>query len=432
MNIVYQNIKEHSMYRKSVLPNGVRVISEAIPYVKSATLGVWVGTGSRNEQDHNHGVSHFIEHLMFKGTEKRTAKDIAETVDAVGGQLNAFTAKEYTCYYIKVLDNHLELGMDILSDMLLASKFDSQDIDREREVVLEEVNMYEDSPDELVHDLYLGNIWQNHPLGRNILGSAEAISQFDQPLVQEYYRNFYTPDNIVIAAAGNLSHEVLVELAAKYFGPLQGSKRNLVMTPPALTPVRTVHNKDTEQVHICMGTVSVPQNSPAIYTMHILNNILGGGISSRLFQAIREERGLAYSIYSYQSNYSDCGLFTVYAGTRPANIEQVIELVLQNIEQLKAEGISASELPKTKEQLKGNLLLGLESSSSRMSRIGKMEITLGKYTTLDEIVAKIEKVTLDDLHQMLQTVFTSDNLCFTALGPLNETSLPAILKPNGR
>jgi predicted Zn-dependent peptidase len=416
------------MYRKSVLPNGIRVISEAIPYVKSATLGIWVGTGSRNEQDHNHGVSHFIEHLMFKGTEKRTAKDIAETVDAVGGQLNAFTAKEYTCYYIKVLDNHLELGMDILSDMLLASKFDPQDINREREVVLEEVNMYEDSPDELVHDLYLDNIWPHNPLGRNILGSAEAIGQFDQALVREYYRNFYTPDNIVIAAAGNLSHEVLEELAARYFGQMKGSKLTLAKTPPVLSPVRALHNKDTEQVHICLGTVSVPQNSPSIYTMHILNNILGGGISSRLFQAIREERGLAYSIYSYQSNYSDCGLFTVYAGTRPSNIQQVVELTIENIQQLKAGGIRADELPKTKEQLKGNLLLGLESSSSRMSRIGKMEITLGKYTTLDEIVAKIEKVTLDDLNRMLQTIFTADNLCFTALGPLNGEALPAALE----
>jgi predicted Zn-dependent peptidase len=417
------------MYRKTVLPNGIRVISEAIPYVKSATLGIWAGTGSRNEQDHNHGVSHFIEHLMFKGTEKRTAKDIAETVDAVGGQLNAFTAKEYTCYYIKVLDNHLELGMDILSDMLLASKFDSQDINREREVVLEEVNMYEDSPDELVHDLYLGNIWPNHPLGRNILGSTEAIAQFDQNLVKEYYDNFYTPDNIVIAAAGNLTHEALEELALKYFGGMQGAKRTLASSPPSLSPVRTVQNKDTEQVHLCLGTLSVPQNSPSIYTMHILNNILGGGISSRLFQAIREERGLAYSVYSYQSNYSDCGLFTVYAGTRPTNVQQVIELILQNIDQLKTEGISAADLTKTKEQLKGNLLLGLESSSSRMSRIGKMEITLGKYTTLDEIVAKIEKVTVDDLGQMLQSLFTKDNLCFTALGPLSESSLPAILKP---
>ena len=213
------------MYCKSVLPNGIRVVSESIPYVKSATVGVWIGTGSRNEQNYNHGISHFIEHLMFKGTEKRSAKDIAETVDAVGGQLNAFTAKEYTCYYIKVLDNHLELAMDILSDMLVNSRFASEDIDKEREVVLEEVHMYEDSPDELVHDLYLDNIWSGHPLGRNILGTTSSIGQFSRDLVVEYYRNYYTPDNIVIAAAGNLTHEALVEFASTYFSSLNGAKQ---------------------------------------------------------------------------------------------------------------------------------------------------------------------------------------------------------------
>lgn len=416
------------MYRKSVLPNGIRVISESIPYVKSATLGIWVGTGARNEENYNHGVSHFIEHLMFKGTEKRTAKDIAETVDAVGGQLNAFTAKEYTCYYLKVLDNHLELAMDVLSDMLLASKYDADDINREREVVLEEVHMYEDSPDELVHDLYLNKIWPKHPLGRNILGTSEAIGRFDRDLVLEYYRNFYTPDNIVIAAAGNLTHEMLEQLAEKYFGKMQGAKKNCSAFPPTIAPVCTVQNKDTEQVHLCLGTVSVPQDSPSIYVMHILNNILGGGISSRLFQSIREERGLAYSIYSYQSSYSDCGLFTVYAGTRPGNINQVIDLILQNIVELKNTGISVGELTKTKEQLKGSLLLGLESSSSRMSRIGKMEITLGRYTTLDDVVAKIEKVSVDDLAQIMQTIFAANTLSYAALGPLKENMLPQTLK----
>lgn len=416
------------MYQKSTLPNGIRVVTEAIPYVKSVTVGVWVGTGSRNEEDHNHGISHFIEHLMFKGTESRSAKDIAETVDAVGGQLNAFTAKEYTCYYIKVLDNHLDLALDVLSDMLIASRYAPEDITREREVVLEEVNMYEDSPDELVHDFYLDNVWPHHPLGRNILGTTDAIARFDRDLVREYYANFYTPDNMVIAAAGNLTHAAVEALAGRFFGRLQGRKRRMTAQPPRLTPVRRVHARDTEQVHFCLGTASVPQDSSDIYVAHVLNNILGGGISSRLFQTIREERGLAYSIYSYQSNYSDCGLFTVYAGTRPANVDQVIELVLENIDQLKKGDISAAELTKTKEQLKGNLLLGLESSSSRMSRLGKMEITMGKYTTLDEIVAKIENVTLDDLQRMMDSIFVTDSLSFTALGPLKDNALPKVLR----
>lgn len=420
------------MYRKSVMPNGIRVVSEAIPYVKSVTVGVWVGTGSRSEESHNHGVSHFIEHMMFKGTQTRSAKDIAETVDAVGGQLNAFTAKEYTCYYIKVLDNHLDLAMDILSDMLLASKFAPEDIDREREVVLEEINMYEDSPDELVHDLHLDNVWPRHPLGRNILGTTESIAAIDRKTITEYYRDFYTPDNIVIAAAGNLTHEALEELSGRFFGALQGKKRRLDGTPPAIALINSVHAKETEQVHLCLGTTSVPQDSPDIYVAHVLNNILGGGISSRLFQAIREERGLAYSIYSYQTNYSDCGLFTVYAGTRPGNVGQVAELILENIADLKRQGVAAAELTKTKEQFKGGLLLGLESSSSRMSRLGKMEITLGKYTGLDEIVAKIEKVSLDDLTGLMETGFVPDRLCFTALGPLKTDTLPAVLRPAGK
>jgi len=408
------------MYRKSVLPNGIRVVSEAIPYVKSITLGIWVGTGSRSENQHNHGISHFIEHMVFKGTNNRSAKDIAETVDEVGGQLNAFTGKEHTCYYIKVLDTHLELALDVLSDMLLASKFDAEDIKREREVVLEEVHMYEDTPDELVHDLHLSTVWAEHALGRNILGTIPAIEKFDKTLIHEYYNEFYTPDNLVIAAAGNLNHERLEELAERYFGKMTGHKQQVSITTPILIPVHTVQEKSIEQVHLCLSTTSVPQSSPDIYTMHILNNILGGGISSRLFQSIREEKGLAYSIYSYQSNYSDAGLFTIYAATRPSNTTQVTELIWENIAELKEQGITTRELNKTKEQLKGSLLLGLESSNSRMSRMGKMEITLGKYVTLDEVVNKIDKVSLEDLNQITQKLFNSDTVCLTALGPITE------------
>ncbi|MBC8016680.1 MAG: insulinase family protein [Sporomusaceae bacterium] len=408
------------MYCKSVLPNGVRVISEAIPYVKSVTLGIWVGTGSRSEEQHNHGISHFIEHMVFKGTDNRSAKDIAETVDEVGGQLNAFTGKEHTCYYIKVLDTHLELALDVLSDMLLSSRFDAEDINREREVVLEEVHMYEDAPDELVHDIHLNHIWAGHALGRNILGTIPAIENFDKNLIQQYYQDFYTPDNIVIAAAGNLTHERLEALAERYFGKMKGNRKQVATIAPILIPAITIQPKAVEQVHLCLGTTSVPQSSPDIYAVHILNNILGGGISSRLFQSIREDKGLAYSIYSYQSNYSDAGLFTVYAGTRPSNAVQVTELIWQNISDLKTKGITLRELTKTKEQLKGSLLLGLESSSSRMSRLGKMEITLGKYSTLDEVVKKIDEVSLEDLQKIISDLFKPESLCFTALGPVTE------------
>lgn len=409
------------MYCKSTLANGIRIVSEHIPYVKSVTIGIWIGTGSRSEALHNHGVSHFIEHLMFKGTASRSAKDIAETIDGVGGQLNAFTAKEHTCYYVKVLDTHVALAFDVISDMLLSSKFDEQDLQREREVVLEEVHMYEDSPDELVHDIHLEKIWHGHPLGCNILGTTESIVCLDHLTVRDYYEGFYTPDNIVIAAAGNITHQQLEEQAAKYFSALTGKKRQAGHDKPILEPANTVYHKDVEQVHLCIGTVSVPNHSPEIYTAHILNNILGGGISSRLFQTIREERGLAYSVYSYQNNYSDAGLFTVYAGTRPSHAAEVTELILSNMADLSAKGITEAELYKTKEQLKGGMLLGLESSSSRMSRIGKMEITLGKHYAMEEVVDKIERVTATDVQQMAQRLFDAKTMCFTALGPVDDS-----------
>lgn len=409
------------MYSKSILPNGIRVVSESIPYVKSVTLGVWVGTGARSEQDYNHGISHFIEHLMFKGTATRTAREIAEEVDAVGGQLNAFTAKEHTCYYVKVLDSHVDLAIDMLSDMLLRSKFDPEDINREREVVLEEVHMYDDTPDELIHDIHLGKIWPGHRLGSNILGTKESIEKFDRTLVQEYYAKYYTPDNLVIAAAGNFVHEDLMKLVEKYFGKLTGSKAKLQTVPPILQPVRTVYNKDTEQVHLCLGMPGVPQKHPDIYGIHLLSNMLGGGISSRLFQSIREERGLAYSVYSYQTNYSDAGLLTIYAGTRPANVKQVMELILENIADLRKCKITEQELTKNKEQLKGSLMLGMESSSSHMSRIGKMEISLGRYVSLDEVIEKIERVTLADLQQIAAKIFDPRQMAFTALGPVDES-----------
>ncbi len=411
------------MYKKSVLPNGIRVVSETIPYVKSVTMGVWIGTGSRFENEDNHGVSHFIEHLMFKGTARRSAKDIAEIVDAVGGQLNAFTAKECTCYYLKVLDSHAELAMDILSDMLLRSKFTEEDIERERQVVLEEVHMYEDSPEELIHDIHLDAVWPAHPLGRNILGTTDSIERFNRKSVIKYYQDFYTPDNVVIAAAGNIAHDELVKLVARYFSELEGQKRRFDITTPTFVPARTIINKDSEQVHLCLGTRSVPQEHPLTYPTYIFSNILGGGISSRLFQAIREERGLAYSIYSYQNNYKDAGLLTIYAGTRPANVNQVLELIIENLRHFKTQGINEHELIKAKEQIKGSLLLGLESSSSRMSRIGKMEVTLKKFVTLDEVVTKIDRVTLAELNQLMDQMLVTEKLCFTALGPVDSSEI---------
>lgn len=321
---------------------------------------------------------------------------------------------------MKVLDTHLNLAVDILSDMLLESKFADEDIIKEREVVLEEIHMYEDTPDDLIHDIHLSKAWSCHPLGNNILGTVSSVGGLENSLVEEYYNHFYTPDNIVIAAAGNITHEALVEMVSPYFEKMTGNKLQIPSHSPTLAPDRSFHYKTTEQIHLCLSSVGVPYSSPNLYAMHIINNILGGGVSSRLFQSIREERGLAYSVYSYQTNYSDAGLFTIYAGTRPNNAEQVLKLIIENVQSLKTTEITSTELLKTKEQLKGSLLLGLESSSSRMSRLGKLETTLGKYVTLEEVVEKIDNVSLDQVNQTLSGLFDLDSSCITILGPKNK------------
>lgn len=411
------------MYEKSVLANGVRVVTETMPHLRSITLGAWVATGSRNERQDNHGISHFIEHLLFKGTATRTAKDIAEEVDSVGGQLNAFTGKEYTCYYMKTLDTHLDLAVDMISDMLLNARFDTEDIEKEKGVVLEEYNMYEDSPDELVHDLYVQQVWQSHPLGQSILGTRESIARFDRDMIFEYRRNHYTPDNLVIAAAGNLTHSQVVDLVERYFGKMAGVGKAPMPSTPHYLPIQSSRLKETEQAHICLGTQGVKHDAADLFSVHILNNLLGGSMSSRLFQSIREDRGLAYSVYSYQSSYQDTGLLTVYAGTRPDNVDEVLNLIWRNMVDLRDIGVSESELHKAQEQLKGNLLLGLESSSSRMSRLGTLEMAVGKYVTLDEVVEKIDRVSVDDLRQIATRLFQPEMISCYILGPNQNTVL---------
>lgn len=407
------------MYNKSVLANGIRIVTESIPHLRSITLGIWVATGSRYEQSDNHGISHFIEHLLFKGTQNRSAKQIAELVDSIGGQINAFTGKEYTCYYIRTLDSQLELAMEIISDMLLNPRFAEDDIAKEQGVVLEEYNMYEDSPDELVHDLYVQQVWNQHALGRNILGTVDSIKAFTRPMVVSYYEQHYTPDKLVISVAGNLTHESVVKLAERYFSDLAKPTMKKASSTPLYLPNQSCRFKNTEQAHLCLGVLGLKQSAAEIYSMHILNNLLGGSMSSRLFQGIREEQGLAYSVYSYQSCYYDTGLMTVYAGTRQENIEQVIKLIWNNMVDLCDNNLSDAELSKAKEQLKGNLLLGLESSSSRMSRIGTLEMTIGNYLTLDEVVAKINQITVADINLLAKSLFQPELVSCCILGPID-------------
>ena len=414
------------MYRKSTLDNGLRIVSESIPYMSSVSLGIFVGTGSRSELPPEQGVSHFIEHLMFKGTQKRSARDIAEMVDDVGGQLNAATDRENTCYYINVLPEHLGLGMDILSDMLLHSKFADSDVEKERQVVLEEISLYEDSPDELIHDLHMNSLWPGHALGRNILGTRDTIGGMSRQTIVDYTMRHYVPDNVVIAAAGNLTHEQLVEQVRLYWDDVKGAYPRLTDSAPVFATGRLLQEKDIEQIHICLGTPGVAHDSPEFYSSHVLNTILGGGVSSRLFQSIREEKGLAYSVCSYPSSFRDAGLLTIYTGVSPDNSLEVMEIIYSIIGDIQANGVRADEMQRAKEQLKAGLMFSLESSSSRMSRLGRAEISAREYLSPEKLAAKVDGVSLQQLFELSQPLYRRDSTCFTALGPISKSGLGSL------
>ena len=411
------------MYRKTTLANGLRIVSESIPYMSSVSLGIFAGTGSRHETPAEQGVSHFIEHLMFKGTHRRSAKDIAEMVDDVGGQLNAATDRENTCYYIKVLPEHLSLGMDILSDMLLNSKFADVDVEKERQVVLEEISLYEDSPDELIHDLHMNSLWPGHALGRNILGTRETIAAMNRQAIIDYRMRHYVPDNLVIAAAGNLTHSQLVELSQIYWDGVFGKNQTVVDLTPTFVAARLLQEKDIEQLHVCLGTPGVAHDSPQYYASHVLNTILGGGVSSRLFQSIREDRGLAYSVCSYPSSFRDTGLMTIYAGVSPENSREVIEITNAILSDIRLNGVRPDEIKRAKEQLKAGLMFSMESSASRMSRVGRAEISSREYLSPEKLAAKVDAVSLEQLFELAQPLYQPETTCMTALGPVEAAGL---------
>lgn len=391
---------------KHQLDNGLRIIMEKIPTCRSVSFGIWVKTGSRNENEHNNGVSHFIEHMLFKGTNRHTAKDIAEIFDGIGGNVNAFTSKEYTCYYAKILDEHLPIAVDVLSDMFFHSQFSPQEINKEKNVIFEEISMYEDTPDDLVHDMISRAAYSNHPLAYSILGTVPVLTELDSEQLRRYMKDHYFIENTVISIAGNIDDSV-IKLIDRYFGSFANHGGLSTPEPPSFLDQSLVQQKKTEQNHICISLPGCSLQDPALYPMILLNNVIGGGMSSRLFQEIREKRGLAYSVYSYHSAHMDSGLFTIYTGTAPKQTEEVLNVTLDVLNELITKGVTESELTKGKEQMKGSLILSLESTSSRMNRLGKNELMLSKHYSMDEIIEQIENVSMEHIHRLTQYLFSS-------------------------
>ncbi len=404
------------MYQRTVLPNGVRIITEHMPYLRSVTLGAWFEVGSRHEELEEWGLSHFIEHMMFKGTEKYSARDIAEIMDQRGGYLNAFTGKEQTCYYFKVLDEHYGTAADVLQEMLLRSQFSPAETEKEKGVVLEELLMYEDSPEELVHDLFSETLWPEGALGRSVLGSSATVGSFEPGLIRAFMTKHYTADRLIIASAGNVSHERVVETFASAFASLPRGERPRLAQTRYLTGQGSFHDKDTEQVHLCLGGPGISRHDPRRYALCLLDTVIGGGVSSLLFQELREERGLVYNTYSFTSHYDDTGAYGVYAGFNPSNWTEVWDVLyrlFKNLPQL----ISAEMLERAKGQVKGSLVLSLESTSNRMNRLLRGELDEGAIVTPEEMIARIEAVSCGDLMELSGTVYNPEKWTWAALGP---------------
>jgi predicted Zn-dependent peptidase len=412
-------VKEVRNIRRQVLPNGLTIITEQMQHIRSASIGIWLQTGSRDEDAAWNGISHFIEHMLFKGTEHRTAEEIARQVDSIGGNMDAFTAKECICFNVKVLDEHLPVALEILSDLVLHPVFDSNDITRERGVILEEIKMDEDNPDYLVHEIFTQNFWKDHPLGKPILGTKETVKKFERAAVLDTYSHRFAPGNIIVSAAGNLDHDRFVELVTKHFEHMKPRKNGFHSPVPKIVSKITLRNKKAlEQVQLCLGVPSHPIAHEKRHAGYILNTLLGGGMSSRLFQNIRERQGLVYSIYSDLNPYRDTGCLAVYAGTSRESASKVVHSVVSEFHKLKAEPVPAEELRRSKDQLKGSLMLSLESSSARMSNLARQEMYFDRFYDLDELIAKIEAVTVEDLTSLANEFFNTESVAVTILGNL--------------
>ncbi len=420
------NQPEPAIFKKTVMPNGIRVLTEAIPYVRSVSLGFWLDVGSRDENDVSAGISHFIEHMVFKGTSSRSASDIASCLESVGGVLNAFTSREQTCFFSKFLDEHLEKAVDLLSDLITHPLYNASDIEKEKKVILEEISDVEDSPGDLVHDLFARTIFGKHPLGRPIMGSRTTVKGLNRAKIHRYVDKHYRPNKIVIAASGNISHDHLVDLVGRYCVINEAAEVNNGRKQPAFKPFLKAYARKSAQAHVCLGLPAkefIHRSRPA---MLLLNSVLGGGMSSRLFQHIREDLGLVYTVYSYLDFFVDTGIFGIYLGTEKKNVKKALAAVKTEIEKLANEPLSSAELTDAKEQLKGNLVLGLENTSNRMNRLAKHEFLANRYISLDETISAIDAVTPDEIHEIARELFAVNRFSGAALGPVGDDIYTAL------
>jgi predicted Zn-dependent peptidase len=413
-------VEELRNIERAVFPNGLTVLSEKMDHIRSVSMGIWVKSGSRHEDPRVNGISHFVEHMVFKGTSHRTAEDIARQVDSIGGNMDAFTGKETICFNVKVLDEHLPVAVDVLSDMVLHPVFDGKEIIRERGVILEEIKMDEDNPDYLVHEIFTQNFFKDHPLGKPILGTKETVRRFDQEAILDYYGGKFAPGNMIISAAGSLDHHEFVELLRERFGQLPAGTNGWHDTPPKTNSRIILRNKKSlEQVQICVGVPSYSISHDRRYVTYVLNTLLGGGMSSRLFQNVREKQGLVYSIFSELNPFRDAGMLSVYAGTSRESASKVVRAIVNEFHQLKTVAITEDELKRAKDQLKGSLMLSLESSTARMSNLARQEMYYDHFINMDEIIKRIQAVTVEDLLRSANELFQPELIAVTVLGNLN-------------
>lgn len=405
------------MIYKDILPCGLRVVTAEMPSLYSVTAGIWVATGSSFEADEPAGISHFLEHMMFKGTEKRSAKEIAEVIEGVGGQMNAFTSKENTCYYVRVLSENFALGMDVLSDMLLASTFLPEEFSREQGVILEEINMYEDNPDDLVGEVFNKTMWPSHPYGQPIIGTLDSVGNMSRDQLVAYYRKAYAPEHIVLVVAGSISHQKVLEQAELYLGNLRGSWEKPSIQIPSPQSAQSYVHKDIEQTHIVLGVPGIAGNDKERYTLSVLVNALGGGVSSRLFQEAREKRGLAYSVYAYANSYIKGGNLACYASASPRKAEEALHVIASQLGDVASHGLHEGEIECSKQQIKGGLLLGLESTAGLMNRLGKWESSYNEYFTIEETVEQVMAVTPAEVKNLAARLIVPKKLVFAQVGP---------------